>query len=455
VSGSRGNSQRNIGPNSTHPITPQNEITSQFMVDINLPKKRRQSVQNPSKFIGVLTEDRDVSVMEDEMVFVLKGGNRLVDTGSSSIGFSGTGWTSFTGLPIPRDVKTDEQLADLVQFVGFSNTTVPFGKTVTRSGIAVRRHGSGTTVNNSNRTFFPGDIFGWELPSIHASRRAIQASRFPDTTNVPQNKLIATPRLIHYSDIVDWGKRGAKFAINENKKLHIPSYRKRSPNTVRTTGALYEIAMHYKQYLLFAAWNALMVAVQTGLVTPTYEQAGLKPAQRHADWQQIWRRTVEYNPHEWNQFEVDTNRTTNEIKFNSIKDDINKKETKKANMHEFAEFSAGILGLVADNRRPWIKEDTNLTKYLGMRTYLSLLNDRNTHSIAQVGKDFTTEGAHRNRFGDILSTPTISGQMHSLQRDCASTFARTMGYMYNHVMRPAIGTVSNVSPPGGPIHYAS
>ncbi len=436
--------QYTVGPNASNEITPQAIVSNKFFVDARMWQERKGAAADPNNHMGIPEGVGDVAVKPNEFFFTYSNGRGLFRPKDPRISSGGTGFTSFSGLPLPRHVQSDEDLLEFVHFQGVSATQAHLSAKSTsgNSGVTVHVRGSGTVLNTGPDILYPGDVVGYELPSIFHNKRKMQRLRYKGFGQIPKGKHLAVPVRMHYSQIVKWAENTTRNLIENSDILNIPDYRNDSNTNYSATD---EISIMTKQMHSFIAYNALMAFVQMGIVRPAYNIDIVKPASTRAGWLAL-KEKRSFLPNEWH-----TRRLNVENNFVDIETREEQRQY-RLKIQEFAEYTAGLLGLVQSDTRSYIKEDISLNKYMLMRSYYSLINDSSVLKLASIKNDFVAEAKRRNALGDILHKLTIAGQMTDIQTSAASSLARAFGYTYDMTMKRSIGNCSNVAVRNGPIH---
>ena len=477
--GNRAVGRRMIGPQSSMLITPQCNITTQYAVPADLFKRRKQAAHRPEAHLGVPSDAGDVTIRPDEMVFTYAN---TIGPGGPGTAFSGRGFASFTGMPIPPGI-TQEQFEDMFQFAGFAETHVFFeGDMTTNSGVTVRKRGSGSIpVNFGTDTFYPGDMIGYELPAIDRLRRLEQVKQRPSSRQgVPEpGKHIAIPRLVTYEDIVLWGQRVANELVEKNARshsFHIPTHHRNSLLNARSRSHIDELAIQQKQFIAYVGYAAIMAAMQRGYVVPSWRaakpgQRGLtfSPSARSVDADRL-RQAISARQDPLVVVGASGARSTGgaprgmalerpmDGSPGAPQNDANAHtvQVARAVQSDFAEFMAATLGLVEDQQRPHLWEDKALMQNLLSRALFASLKTARSYQARRpiVANDFVGDLTQKDRFGELMHTSTIAGQMWSVATRASEQSQRSNGRMYDLVLSRVIGTVSNTCQPGGIIHYA-
>lgn len=262
-----------VGPESDQQITIQGLITINAAVHPGLLQQRAPLGRSKgTKVIGEGHIDNNRIKVEPGEMFFIEKNLQFMDAGKTA--FRVTGFTSFNGIEIRE--KSQQSFDDRFACLGFA--TSPFygeGDPVSRSGVAVQKAGSGTTVNNSLVTFCPGDVFGWELPSIDEKIRQGQYEsvdyRRRGNFSV-QKKYIGLVKRITYQDVVGSFDHIANLTVRNNSLLKIPERRLNAlTGRPSTLGDTHQMCLALKEYNMTAAYSGVMAAIERGLVVPTVD----------------------------------------------------------------------------------------------------------------------------------------------------------------------------------------
>lgn len=197
-----------FGEQSMPPITTQGLITVNADLDPNIVINRQNlaaSAPGGATIIGRDAVDAlRLQIEEGELLFASKQAFQF--GGKSMSGRRPLVFSSFNGVPVERKT-TQEGFESEYIFIGMAQSaTFPEGDPGGMgNGIAAKRAGSGTTMNNSTETFCPGDVIGYQLPSIDESVRAREVPSLSGarvaTDRYRPNKHVARLKKITYDEI--------------------------------------------------------------------------------------------------------------------------------------------------------------------------------------------------------------------------------------------------------------
>lgn len=314
-------------------------------------------------------------------------------------------FSSLNGISIPPGM-TQEAFEDQFICVGFaSDSNFPEGDPPgTTDSIAVTRAGSGTTINNSAEVFFPGDVFGYRLPSVNKKIRARDATvaaenkRRSERIDVGKHTPILTK--ITYSQINN-KMESAVSALLDNPRVSVPNY---MLNLAIGSSVVLpedvEMAINLKRMFNLAFYSAIVHAVDGGVVefTQSFKNQGL------SEYEQL----------------------------------------------------AGVLGLIKSST---VQEDISLFLPYFRHIFMSSLGgaDQSHTTAATQQLNFEFGPAPKKS----LAAPFIfqrrtnpRDHMEDIAASASNGLARVYGQALNRVMRRKVGTVSNFSMPGDNLDYA-
>lgn len=317
-------------------------------------------------------------------------------------------FSSFNGIALPPGM-TQEQFEDQYICVGFAaSSNNPEGDPPgTMDSIAVIRAGSGTTYNNSDEVFYPGDVFGWKLPSVNKEKRARQVeitAKFRSTserTDVGKHVPILTK--ITYSQINDKMDLAVQRLLEVGPSLSVPRYMKKM--RIGSSAVMEEndeMAINLKRMFAFAQYSAIVIGVEKGI----------------------------------------TNFDPNFL--NSL------------NGSSSYSMLAHLLGLTESTTAA---EDPSLYMPFFRRVFYSSLGSSSSFDIAEATRDLNSEfGPPQARSAStsfvFTRAPTVRDDVASIAKSASNGLARVYGQALNRVMRKKLGTVSSFSAPGARLDYA-
>lgn len=181
-------------------------------------------------------------------------------------------FSSFNGIPVDEDMSQDA-FEDEYVWMGMAHTsTAPEGDPLgMANGISIKRGGSGTTFNNSTDTFSPGDVIGFQLPSVDGGEREIQAKRFGGTRigrdQTRFGKHVAMLRKITYEDISDQFDLATARLYTNVGKTSVPEREQSSVGGLfRPVDGVDEMAVLIKKAFNWAFVSSMIAAEKTGLI---------------------------------------------------------------------------------------------------------------------------------------------------------------------------------------------
>jgi len=451
----RSHGKGTLGSDSHHEITPQSLITAQYDFQQNITEKR--SSEPGPNFLGVYRKDQELCVKPNEFFFVAKNDG----VGSATTAFSGSGFSSFNGIPTDN-IKNDDELWDHFACVGITNGAGYIdGEVITKSGIAVQRAGSASLpVNYGTDTFFPGDLIGIELPSIFADKRAKQInSRTLNNhgTGPFRTKLVATPRRVDpEEDVYGIFRSVARNLIDGtirdddgNVTYSVPDLVFKTQANTNNLNSKDQMTVRLKQFLSSVSYNAILSAIQLGYVTiAPYKET---PSYNKGSHDLLMNELEKINAFKWwnHRWNV-ANQVIEQLT------DANQKNY-KAQVDDFARLLSSSLGLTQDvTTYSWLLEDTTLLTDILLRNLgASSGNEKYAqHQSTLVGSDFISnpKGSNRGIFGGMSGVGDLGKQMLDISKSSATQHSRSNGAMLDRALRGVIGTASNTSAPGSVLH---
>ena len=445
-----------MGNHSPHSVVEQSIITANYGVPVDLPKYR--SKDESSRHIGHFRNDHELTIMPNEFFFI----DKFDSFGSSTASFSANGFTGFNGLAIPDGVLTDDDFAQRFIFAGVTSGSVYVdGKTgvTSKSGVAVKRAGSGTLAENyGSSTFHPGDKIKLVLPSIDAGKRALQlnnrrVNRGHQGTGPGLSKIVPIPTVAFPTDIVNTFRTQALGLLQNSRKFDIESNQfnigLRNRGVVGSKFSSKEQqTLYLKQFISAIAYSSITQAVQSGYVSinPTTSRASYVPTQ----------------------FQMFVNNRANVISskpYESYFDPATGVRSKatpqqqteyKANMDNFSRLLSTSLGLTRDTSVSWLREDYDFTKFIRVRV-LGSSSGHETYTKGQqhlISNDFSnTTGTNQGVFGTTYGTGSIKDKTIKRIMGTADQYYRSCGSTYDSEMKSIFADASNVSGPGQVLHY--
>jgi len=441
-----------FGPNSQQGILPQSEITINAGVNANLPDERKG--YDGERRLGSYSSVADLSLLEGEIGLSFRD-----DFGPAgpNTAFTASVFTSLNGLSL-EGIETQSALYRKLRFQGMVNSPVYLeNDVVNNSGTALRKHGSGSMLCNYGvDTFFSGDLLGYELPPIDEEGLRRFMHRRLYRGGPPEHKILARPCRIDPKKISEVLHDSVDTLLEKCNAplMDIPAYLTKAQTGVTYLEHDKEIAVLLKQFVMNVSFNALQAAMHHGLVVPCYRE-GTRPninAENHAT---LCEKLATITPANWDQSRVRLDAAETQ---GFVVESLNSPEemrARKRECHDFAELTATWLGLARDQyRRPFLVQHPSLGKEILLRSLQSLSKRHGTVARQMIDGDFVDQHSEFDSFGMRRNTSTLAGQMYGIQTSAAGLFADAYGQATNLLMSRVIGTVSNVSAPGAPIHYA-
>ena len=453
----------NVGPESEQPITTQCLITINADSDPNMQVHRKAEAarSKPGTVINAQYLEAEQLKIEPGELFFIEKDQQF--SGGGKTAFRLHGFSSFNGINTYGE--TQEQFEDRFLCLGFvTGVHYADGEVVSRSGVAVQKAGSGTTINNSLEVFSPGDVFGVEYPAINEKERERQfhtvAYRHRGNYSV-RKKAVGILKKITYEDISDTFAEVAQTVVFR-RDLNVPRYRQQMLTGMSSGRSENEQhALSTKKFLAYHSYNTIMGAIERGLVVPTVSPlADVSIPEVRLAWEQTRDPIANSAPTAIKDF-MWTNTEFREVTGTQ-------KTERDVAYHAQAEYFATILGLAMPHTQfnaSTTLEDTALLVNINRRTLFGSLQHLKggahsawwTETEAYVGHEFTrfdTSAETRNRFGTLASVaPSIARQMMSIAGEASVEYVRFNGKVYDRTYRSALGTISNYAPPNRTAHY--
>lgn len=277
-----------FGDQGTPPITTQGLITVNADLDPNIVANRQnEAAAAPAgaSIIGANAIDAPrLQIEEGELAFASTAGYQF---GAKSMsGRRPLVFTSFNGLSVARK-RTQEAFESDFIFIGMAQSaTFPEGDPGGMgNGIALKRAGSGTTLNNSSETFCPGDVIGYRLPSVDESTRAREvpttAGSRIGTERYRPGKHTAILRKVTYEEIISQFDVAVAALLDSISGANVPSFDQKAGSGQEVVyGSTRELSVLIKKAYNWAFVSAVITAIDKGLVTPVAGQLGATPALR-------------------------------------------------------------------------------------------------------------------------------------------------------------------------------
>lgn len=261
-----------FGSQSLPSITVQGLISANADLDPNVVINRTNmaaSASADSTVIGATALDElRLQIEEGELLFSTTLGYHTGPRSAS--GRRPVVFSSFNGYPVEKGIQ-QEMFEDEFMFFGLAqNNTFPEG-TGMNNGIAVKRAGSGTTLNNGTDTFCPGDTIGFRLPSVDDAKRAREVSsveRRIGTDRYRPNKHVAILKKITYEEITSQFDLAVAVLLDSIEGASVVEFDRMSSSGEQPVyGSLRELAVLIKKSFNWTFMSAIQAAVQMGIVT--------------------------------------------------------------------------------------------------------------------------------------------------------------------------------------------
>jgi len=446
-----------FGPRSAQEVTPQSEVTVNASVNPFLQKERTGGL---GPRLGDVTTNPQLSLLQGEMAFTPTNGGGSLFTNTS---FSCEVFTSFNGLSL-AGIHTESDLYRSVRFVGMVNSPVMFEQeVVTNSGCAIRAAGSGSLLSNEgNDTFQCGDMLGFELPPLNKSDLELWMQRAPARgDNSIGGKILARPKRVRPTDIVYRLHDSVDLLLSDpnSLKYDINLFRTNKGMGKRELKSEEEVAVLLNNFIMTVSYNAIITALQNGLVIPSYNplDPSFLPGTNKDQGDSLKEQIAPENPTLWYKRSV-TLGADGSVQVEKGLDE-EAQEKLRAGYGEFAKLLAVWLGIA---RRPAsLPTQNDIHGGIHSTILVRSLQSATTNKVIRTlgaklcATDFPedTQIFLYDNFNRKVSRKTIPGQIILSQTSCASLFTAAYGQMMNETMARVIGKVTNVSPPGGVVHY--
>lgn len=467
----RAHGERVLGPESNNEIVGQSIITANIGFDVSL-KRGRRDIDGVMQ-LGSFRDNEELVVVPNEFMFY-RAGSR----GKTGVASGIDGFTSFNGLPI-EDVETDDDLRRAYPYLGFTqgDTQLDEAVSVTRSGVAVAVAGSFTKYNDSKYTFTPGQVVRVVRPSLNPDKRSQQLAerRRPNHPDAPPlSKLTGFMEPFEIDQITSWFRRTGSDIFADLAKGSAGRYN--VPDVMHDMDKYGKIALSdrdivnvmRKQLAAASAWVAQTTAIRYGLMVSTamnehinvggvYQINPLNVSSSQADanaYQTMLEQISLDNPHEKVlAFDLRTNR------YSVVTLDAQQQQQRARAFDEVAKDLAVRYGLASDENSSYMVEDSDLIETTLLPT-LGFASAKSKHiNIAKDLFDKTLLPDRRNK--DAFHTiqrnirGSIAEQVEKSLRSAEEDYVRAVATIYDYFSTDIIGTASNHSRPGCPIHFAT
>lgn len=267
------------------PITTQGLITVNADLDPNIVTNRQNlaaSAPGGASIIGHMAIDATrLQIEEGELLFT---STEAFQFGSKSMsGRRPLVFSSYNGVPVTRKM-TQEDFESRYVFIGMAQSaTFPEGDPGGMgNGIAAKRAGSGTTLNNSAVTFCPGDVIGYQLPSVDEGTRmrevpSMSGSRVA-TDRYRPNKHVARLKKVTYEDIMSQYNLAVAKLLDMIGGANVTSFDQKAGagKDMVTYGSVFELSVLIKKAYNWAFMAAIQTAIENKIVAwdPNYNAGG-------------------------------------------------------------------------------------------------------------------------------------------------------------------------------------
>lgn len=268
-----------FGEQSMPPITTQGLITVNANLDPNIVVNR-QNMANAapagSTIIGPAVNALNLQIEEGELLFMSTASFQF--GGKSMSGRRPLVFSSFNGIPV-KYKETQEAFEEEYMFIGMAQSaTFPEGDPGGMgNGIAVKRAGSGTTLNNSTETFCPGDVIGYQLPSVDEATRAREVPSLAGarvaTDRYRPGKHVARLKKITYEEITSQFDLAVAALLDSIAGADVPSFdQKTNSGQEAVYGSTRELSVLIKKAYNWSFLAAIQAALYNDVITwsPNY-----------------------------------------------------------------------------------------------------------------------------------------------------------------------------------------
>lgn len=262
-----------FGKQSRPPITTQGLISLNADLDPNIVYNRNALAASAGigeTIIGRSAIDATrLQIEEGELLFAAADvhlGSKLGSTRRPIV------FSSFNGIPVRTD-EPQERFEQRYVFIGMAqNATFPEGDPGGMgNGIAVKRAGSGTTLNNGTDSFTPGDLIGFRLPNTNEDKRNREV---PSTSSgrvgadrYRPNKHTAILKKVTYEEISTQFDVAVSELLDSIAGKNVVAYDQRLISGQELDyGSSDELAIMIKKAFNWAFLSGIVTAVEQGVV---------------------------------------------------------------------------------------------------------------------------------------------------------------------------------------------
>lgn len=258
-----------------NPITETGQVTLNCSVDPNLKFSRlreldifrKQYGQDSTRIMGPVSHisDDNLSINKGQL-FMMSKTNNMTARGIRHV----VGFGSFNGIPYVEGT-TQAEFEDEYRCVGIITRSLNSDTDIQGSyNVAVQIGGTHTIQNTSMHTFAPGDIWGWEAPSVDPDILRKQMHLFETHASYRgygSQKLVPLIKKITPDDVVNHFHDIAKVVVQNSDKLNFPIFMNKLSTSLDVQNNFIHSACILKGLNCFIGYVATILAIEHGIVT--------------------------------------------------------------------------------------------------------------------------------------------------------------------------------------------
>lgn len=209
--------------------------------------------------------DVNLSINQGQLFMMSKRKNMTARGVRHVVGFG-----SFNGIPFPEGM-TQSEFEDEYRCVGVITRSLAADTLIQGSyNVAVQIAGTHTIKNTSMYSFAPGDIWGWEAPSVDPEVLSKQMHLFETHSSYKgygSQKLVPLIKKITPDDVVNHFHDLAKAVVQNSDKLNFPVFMNRMSSAIDLDQSFTHSACVLKGLNCFIGFVATVLAIEHGIVT--------------------------------------------------------------------------------------------------------------------------------------------------------------------------------------------
>ena len=374
---------------------PQGSVTQNYKVNTYIVKERQRSADKNTeeRRLGNFREE-ELNIFPNESLYARKLPHSAYGS-SSKWKYPGdsraTVFSSFNAISL-GDAMTQEEFEAGFKFMGFAKSPYDFtSSSQPKNGVSARVSGAGSTWNNGNTVFHPGDLVTWRLRKIDPVERRVDDQRLPKFKGIPRDKYLAILERYDHRNVTDLLRNALEYVLLNGEK-----YETDISNLDGNTflDYLQDTALNLKFCDLVKLYNGVLTLSQYGLVTIN-APSNTRPleASTYRSWDAILSRDIAtINKHDVKITEVGRSPGT-------YKSEISTEESDKAERSRKAEFfgyKIGVLGRDAIYRRHLVPSHQVVDTCLA-RMNAGLLKNMDDKEVYTVANFFDSNARKRLR----------------------------------------------------------